>query len=171
MIYWRHFSSFLVLFYHQHRSPTTQCPDCPHKSVRHFCWWNKVSVIASKLFGGFFFLFTCGLLIYYNLLKYSQAWCLWVCFSYQFIATPIQNSSNSYEGRRAMILLKHKLLKGIVLRRTKKGRASDLALPPRIVSSCYLTSISDVILKLFWKWQVFLYLCHTGYHEAWHPGC
>jgi DNA repair protein RAD16 len=33
-----------------------------------------------------------------------------------------------------MILLKHKVLKNIVLRRTKKGRASDLALPPRIVS-------------------------------------
>ncbi|KAF5196535.1 Dna repair protein rad16 [Thalictrum thalictroides] len=72
-------------------STTTQCPNCPHKSVRHFCWWNK------------------------------------------FVATPIQTSSSSNEGRRAMILLKHKLLKSIVLRRTKKGRASDLALPPRIV--------------------------------------
>ncbi|PIA28802.1 hypothetical protein AQUCO_06600014v1 [Aquilegia coerulea] len=73
-------------------STTTQCPNCPHKSVRHFCWWNK------------------------------------------FVATPIQTSSSSDEGRRAMILLKHKLLKSIVLRRTKKGRASDLALPPRIVT-------------------------------------
>ncbi|KAE8667613.1 Helicase protein with RING/U-box domain isoform 2 [Hibiscus syriacus] len=33
-----------------------------------------------------------------------------------------------------MILLKHKILKNIVLRRTKKGRAADLALPPRIIS-------------------------------------
>ncbi|KAL5730013.1 hypothetical protein ACHQM5_002892 [Ranunculus cassubicifolius] len=73
-------------------SSTTQCPSCPHKSVRHFCWWNKS------------------------------------------IATPIQNSSSSYDGKRAMILLKHKLLKGIVIRRTKKGRASDLALPPRIIT-------------------------------------
>ncbi|GMP66801.1 hypothetical protein CsSME_00027007 [Camellia sinensis var. sinensis] len=24
-------------------SSSTQCPNCPHKSVRHFCWWNKVS--------------------------------------------------------------------------------------------------------------------------------
>ncbi|MCH81072.1 ATP-dependent helicase rhp16-like, partial [Trifolium medium] len=33
-----------------------------------------------------------------------------------------------------MILLKNKILKSIVLRRTKIGRAADLALPPRIVS-------------------------------------
>jgi DNA repair protein RAD16 len=33
-----------------------------------------------------------------------------------------------------MFLLKNKILKSIVLRRTKKGRAADLALPPRIVS-------------------------------------
>jgi DNA repair protein RAD16 len=68
------------------------CPSCPHKAVRHFCWWNK------------------------------------------FIATPIQTSGNSGDGKRAMILLKHKILKAILLRRTKKGRAADLALPPRIVS-------------------------------------
>ena len=33
-----------------------------------------------------------------------------------------------------MILLEHKILKNIFLRRTKKGRAADLALPPRIIS-------------------------------------
>lgn len=33
-----------------------------------------------------------------------------------------------------MILLKNKILKNILLRRTKIGRAADLALPPRIVS-------------------------------------
>lgn len=32
-----------------------------------------------------------------------------------------------------MILLKHKILKNVLLRRTKKGRAADLALPPRMV--------------------------------------
>lgn len=37
-----------------------------------------------------------------------------------------------------MILLKHKVLKNIVLRRTKIGRAADLALPPRIVSCFYV---------------------------------
>ncbi|XP_055803769.1 ATP-dependent helicase rhp16-like [Solanum dulcamara] len=33
-----------------------------------------------------------------------------------------------------MVLLKHTILKTIMLRRTKKGRAADLALPPRIVT-------------------------------------
>ncbi|KAE8729967.1 Helicase protein with RING/U-box domain isoform 2 [Hibiscus syriacus] len=69
-----------------------ECSNCPHSSVRHFCWWNK------------------------------------------YVATPIQNHGNGEIGKRAMILLKHKILKNIVLRRTKKGRAADLALPPRIIS-------------------------------------
>lgn len=50
------------------------------------------------------------------------------------MANPIQARGNLDEGRRAMILLKHKVLRSILLRRTKKGRAADLALPPRIVS-------------------------------------
>jgi len=73
-------------------SSSTECPNCPHKSVRHFCWWNK------------------------------------------YVATPIQSQGNSGGGKRAMVLLKHKMLKSLVLRRTKKGRAADLALPPRIVT-------------------------------------
>ncbi|KAL5573355.1 hypothetical protein UlMin_022952 [Ulmus minor] len=73
-------------------SSSSQCSNCPHKSVRHFCWWNKN------------------------------------------IAGPIQNYANSDWGKRAMILLKHKILDNILLRRTKRGRAADLALPPRIVS-------------------------------------
>lgn len=72
-------------------SSSTECPNCPHKSPRHFCWWNK------------------------------------------YIAMPIQLDGNIGSGRNAMILLKNKILKNIVLRRTKKGRAADLALPPRIV--------------------------------------
>ncbi|XVE53400.1 hypothetical protein DITRI_Ditri02bG0201200 [Diplodiscus trichospermus] len=71
---------------------STQCSNCPHNSVRHFCWWNK------------------------------------------YVATPIQQYGNGEAGKRAMILLKHKILKNIILRRTKKGRAADLALPPRIIS-------------------------------------
>lgn len=71
---------------------SSECKNCPHKAVRHFCWWNKN------------------------------------------VATPIQLHGNTGEGERAMILLKHKILKSILLRRTKTGRASDLALPPRIVS-------------------------------------
>ncbi|XWS69857.1 hypothetical protein CRYUN_Cryun04dG0214100 [Craigia yunnanensis] len=73
-------------------SSSTQCSNCPHNSVRHFCWWNK------------------------------------------YVATPIQQYGNGENGKRAMILLKHKILKNIILRRTKKGRAADLALPPRIIS-------------------------------------
>ncbi|KAL8239398.1 hypothetical protein R6Q59_015965 [Mikania micrantha] len=73
-------------------SSNSLCPGCPHKSVRHFCWWNK------------------------------------------YIANPIANRGRSDDGRRAMILLKDKVLKSILLRRTKKGRAADLALPPRIIS-------------------------------------
>ncbi|XP_059661087.1 DNA repair protein RAD16 isoform X2 [Cornus florida] len=56
------------------------------------------------------------------------------CWWNKYIATPIQAQGNVGAGQRAMILLKHKILKSIVLRRTKKGRAADLALPPRIVS-------------------------------------
>ncbi|MCD7445854.1 hypothetical protein HAX54_015578 [Datura stramonium] len=71
---------------------SSECPHCPHKSVRHFCWWNR------------------------------------------YIASPIQSQGNRGTGRDAMVLLKHKILKSILLRRTKKGRAADLALPPRIVT-------------------------------------
>ncbi|KAK9155666.1 hypothetical protein Sjap_003146 [Stephania japonica] len=72
--------------------PSKDCPNCPHKSVKHFCWWNR------------------------------------------YVATPIAFHTDTSRGKRAMILLKYKLLKSILLRRTKNGRAADLALPPRIVT-------------------------------------
>nr|CAB3458071.1 unnamed protein product [Digitaria exilis] len=56
------------------------------------------------------------------------------CWWNKYISKPMQWGSASDDGKRAMILLKEKVLKGIVLRRTKKGRAADLALPPKIVS-------------------------------------
>ncbi|KAF5726453.1 Helicase protein with RING/U-box domain isoform 1 [Tripterygium wilfordii] len=56
------------------------------------------------------------------------------CWWNKYVAKQIQKYGNSGEGERAMILLKNKILKSIVLRRTKKGRAADLALPPRVVS-------------------------------------
>ncbi|KAJ4828711.1 hypothetical protein Tsubulata_038329 [Turnera subulata] len=56
------------------------------------------------------------------------------CWWNKNISNPIQKYGNSDIGRRAMVLLRHKVLRNIVLRRTKKGRASDLALPPRIIS-------------------------------------
>ncbi|KAK4437359.1 ATP-dependent helicase rhp16 [Sesamum alatum] len=56
------------------------------------------------------------------------------CWWNKYISSPIQDFGNTGCGRDAMLLLKHKILKSIVLRRTKKGRAADLALPPRIVT-------------------------------------
>lgn len=50
------------------------------------------------------------------------------------MATPIQISRDVGIGRRAMVLLKHEISKSVLLQRTKKGRAFDLTLPPRIVS-------------------------------------
>jgi len=58
-----------------------------------------------------------------------------------------------------MILLKNKLLKSIVLRRTKIGRAADLALPPRIVSSCFpMTKYEFLHMK---RVQIYFYNIST----------
>uniref|UniRef100_A0A1J3CFL8 ATP-dependent helicase rhp16 n=1 Tax=Noccaea caerulescens TaxID=107243 RepID=A0A1J3CFL8_NOCCA len=56
------------------------------------------------------------------------------CWWNKNVAKPIATYGNLDLGKRAMILLKHKVLKDILLRRTKLGRAADLALPPRIIS-------------------------------------
>lgn len=45
----------------------------------------------------------------------------------------MQVSSSQKAGQRAMTLLRGKVLKNIVLRRTKKGRAADIALPSKLV--------------------------------------
>ncbi|XP_050206991.1 DNA repair protein RAD16 [Mercurialis annua] len=55
------------------------------------------------------------------------------CWWNKYVSNPIQAHGANEIGRRAMTLLKYKVLKNIVLRRTKKGRAADLALPPRMV--------------------------------------
>ncbi|ESQ36413.1 hypothetical protein EUTSA_v10006803mg [Eutrema salsugineum] len=56
------------------------------------------------------------------------------CWWNKYLAKPIASHGGDFVGKRAMILLKHKVLKDILLRRTKLGRAADLALPPRIIS-------------------------------------
>ncbi|KAK6157280.1 hypothetical protein DH2020_011528 [Rehmannia glutinosa] len=56
------------------------------------------------------------------------------CWWNKHVASPIQDSGNNGCGREAMLMLKHKILRNILLRRTKQGRAADLALPPRIVT-------------------------------------
>ncbi|XP_017251223.2 DNA repair protein RAD16 [Daucus carota subsp. sativus] len=55
------------------------------------------------------------------------------CWWNKYIATPIKSQGHTGSRRGAMILLKHKILKGILLRRTKKGRCDDLALPPKTI--------------------------------------
>lgn len=54
------------------------------------------------------------------------------CWWNKYVANPIKKWGYKYEGRKALILLKFKLLDSIVLRRTKFERAADLALPPRV---------------------------------------
>ncbi|XP_010484700.1 PREDICTED: DNA repair protein RAD16-like isoform X2 [Camelina sativa] len=56
------------------------------------------------------------------------------CWWNKYVAKPVTLHGSFGMGKRAMILLKHKVLKDILLRRTKLGRAADLALPPRIIS-------------------------------------
>ncbi|XP_020592008.1 ATP-dependent helicase rhp16 isoform X2 [Phalaenopsis equestris] len=57
------------------------------------------------------------------------------CWWNRYISKPIKEFMYDRDKpQRAMILLKKKVLSSILLRRTKLGRASDLALPPRIVT-------------------------------------
>ncbi|XP_019447733.1 PREDICTED: ATP-dependent helicase rhp16-like isoform X1 [Lupinus angustifolius] len=56
------------------------------------------------------------------------------CWWKKYVGKPMKSHGNDYLRKRAKILLKHRVLKSILLRRTKMGRAADLALPPRIVS-------------------------------------
>ncbi|CDY53386.1 BnaAnng12340D [Brassica napus] len=56
------------------------------------------------------------------------------CWWNKYVARPITAYGGHELGRRAMVLLKHKVLKDILIRRTKLGRAADLALPPRFVT-------------------------------------
>lgn len=104
-----------------------ECPNCHHSSVRHFCWWNKVIVVV-------YFLFCiCSRQRKTNPCCFMQlTWSLLLTI-YQYLATQIGGLIKD-ERKRAMILLKHKVLKNVILRRTKVGRAADLTLPPRIVS-------------------------------------
>ncbi|WOG82818.1 hypothetical protein DCAR_0101986 [Daucus carota subsp. sativus] len=55
------------------------------------------------------------------------------CWWDKYVARPIQAEGHTGRGRDAMLLLKHKILKSILLRRTKQGRSADLALPPKMI--------------------------------------
>ncbi|KAK6789785.1 hypothetical protein RDI58_013585 [Solanum bulbocastanum] len=55
-------------------------------------------------------------------------------------------------GRDTMVLLTYKIFKTIMLRRTKKGRAADLGLPPRIVTlskDCFNVKEEDYYRSLW----------------------
>ncbi|KAL1555518.1 DNA repair protein RAD16-like [Salvia divinorum] len=57
------------------------------------------------------------------------------CWWKSYVSKPIQDfGTNTGAGRGAMNFLKHKILKCSMLRRTKKGRAADLVLPPKVVT-------------------------------------
>ncbi|KAG6404812.1 hypothetical protein SASPL_132388 [Salvia splendens] len=63
--------------------------------------------------------------------KNARHFCWWL----RYVSKPIRNShGNPVSSKGAMILLKHKILKSLMLRRTKEGRAADLVLPSRIVT-------------------------------------
>uniref|UniRef100_A0A7S3DIH5 Helicase ATP-binding domain-containing protein n=1 Tax=Palpitomonas bilix TaxID=652834 RepID=A0A7S3DIH5_9EUKA len=66
------------------------CMHCEHKSMSHFCWWNR------------------------------------------YILNPITKWGYEFEGADAMKTLS-KVLRRIMLRRTKVEKAADLKLPPREV--------------------------------------
>ncbi|KAF2284940.1 hypothetical protein GH714_032721 [Hevea brasiliensis] len=68
-----------------------------------------------------------------TMLKLPPQFCETFLLGNKYISNPIQAYGPHDIGKRAMILLKQKVLRNIVLRRTKKGRAADLALPPRMV--------------------------------------
>ncbi|KAL2483663.1 Helicase protein with RING/U-box domain [Forsythia ovata] len=55
------------------------------------------------------------------------------CWWNKYISPPSKGYWIKRDHRFTMILLIHKILKSILLRRTKKGRAADLALPPKTV--------------------------------------
>uniref|UniRef100_M1DHI0 Helicase C-terminal domain-containing protein n=1 Tax=Solanum tuberosum TaxID=4113 RepID=M1DHI0_SOLTU len=52
----------------------------------------------------------------------------------RYIAKPLESIQSNATGRDAMVLLKHKILKNLLLKRTKKERAADLALPLKTVT-------------------------------------
>eukprot|EP00850_Spirogloea_muscicola_P001122 SM000004S14992 [mRNA] locus=s4:637588:643739:- [translate_table: standard] len=53
------------------------------------------------------------------------------CWWNKYVANPIKKWGYVADGRRAMMLLKHRVLDQTLLRRTKVERAADLTLPPR----------------------------------------
>ena len=74
----------------------------------------------------------------------------------KYVARPIQAEGHTGRGRDAMLLLKHKILKSLLLRRTKQGRSADLALPPKMVP--FIISYSARHQE-----RIFTSICHAIY--------
>ncbi|KAJ3705496.1 hypothetical protein LUZ61_009201 [Rhynchospora tenuis] len=55
------------------------------------------------------------------------------CWWNKYISRPMQSSSAGKAGQRAMLLLREKVLKSTLLRRTKEGRLADFAYPPKYI--------------------------------------
>ncbi|KAJ4801227.1 hypothetical protein LUZ62_052473 [Rhynchospora pubera] len=55
------------------------------------------------------------------------------CWWNKYISRPMQNRSAGKPAQRAMLLLREKVLKSTLLRRTKEGRLADFAYPPKYV--------------------------------------
>jgi hypothetical protein len=98
--------------------------DRGHSPVRHFCWWSKFS-------------YRVWYVPYIYILLLMKLYLLTQSHSLTVHRETATTGSASFEGHRAMTLLKEKVLKGIVLRRTEICWDVDLALPPKVVSVIY----------------------------------
>ncbi|XP_060189781.1 ATP-dependent helicase rhp16-like [Lycium barbarum] len=77
----------------------------------------------------------------------------------RYIAKPLESIQSNATGRDAMVFLKHKILKNLLLKRTKKERATDLGLPRKTVivrkdsldvneNEYYLQMLEETMAKL-----------------------
>ncbi|KAG5595883.1 hypothetical protein H5410_037115 [Solanum commersonii] len=57
----------------------------------------------------------------------------------RYIAKPLESIQSNTTGRDAIVLLKYKILENLLLKRTKKERAADLALPLKTISLGWTT--------------------------------
>jgi hypothetical protein len=102
--------------------------DRGHSPVRHFCWWSKFS-------------YRVWYVPYIYILLLMKLYLLTQSHSLTVHRETATTGSASFEGHRAMTLLKEKVLKGIVLRRTEICWDVDLALPPKVVSVICLINL------------------------------
>nr|AAB71467.1 Similar to Saccharomyces RAD16 (gb/X78993) [Arabidopsis thaliana] len=103
------------------------CKDCDCRILDYFCLIVNNNLCGSVFSGGVCSAHQSCPHCPHNAVRHF-------CWWNKYVAKPITVYGSFGLGKRAMILLKHKVLKDILLRRTKLGRAADLALPPRIIT-------------------------------------